>query len=186
MKTFGIVIAVIVTVGILTSASCAALFPATVVETPSGANYSYKITNNDPSRVIVGWQLHWAVADGADASISALNFNPLSGGYLAKPNTNWYPLDLDTQPYLPAWVGNSDMTGHFTEFVAANGGFKTPFSVHYTGSIKPALFSIYYSDNYIQSDKMTFAGGVPTVPEPGSILVLLSGLATTGLFRRKK
>jgi hypothetical protein len=185
MKTLGTAIAIFVTVVVLASASCAALFPATVLETPlGGTDYSYKITNNDASRVIVGWQLHWAVDDTADANLSGLNFVPATG-YLAKPN-NWWVLDTDTQPYLPAWIGNVDIFGNFTEFVPANGGFRTPFSVHYTGSIKPTLFSVYYSDYEGPSDKMNFDGSAGTVPEPGSILVLLSGLAATGLLRRRK
>ena len=184
MKTLGIAIAVIVTVGILASASCAALFPAQITETFAGGNYSYKITNNDTSRVIVGWQLHWALDDNTDALLSSQNFLPATG-YLAKP-TSWYSLDTDTQSLLPGWIGNTDQSGNFTEFVSANGGFKTPFTVHYTGAIKPTLFSVYYGNYDGPSSKMQFNGSAPPVPEPGSIVVLLSGLAATGLFRRKK
>ena len=185
MKTITLSIAAIVALGAFASVACAADFE--VVATPSGDNWIYEVFNNSTNLTIIDWQVHWSTDPTEDANLCAANFDP-DTGYINLPG-NWEAVDDLVEPSF--WIDDWFYPAETIDPGESQGGFEVeyestaPAGPPAPAEVVPTMFQVGYldtNDDYYRSDLMDMTG----IPEPGSIAVMLIGLAGSGLLIRRK
>lgn len=178
MKTLVTTIVVIIVLAVCGTAALAADF----VCTPSkiGDQWTYTLRNNHASYDIVEWRLCWDANDAINAPIAAANFTRANASYIAKP-TAW---DRSDDPTEPRWWTDDAMWGGQPILRASGAAGQKSFTIVYKSptSVPAGMFKV----GYVVSNSFQWSSAMNVVPEPGSIAILLSGLAGTGLFLRRK
>lgn len=199
-------IATIIAVLSIASVAYAANPGFTVSATHTGNDWTYVFANAAGSGASVfAWTLYWAdnATPGgpgylpADQTAADANFydgftvvggnvvidssNPNYGYPFALPNSWFVDYSYINHPSFTS----TDNSGNPISPIAA-GGSQT-FKVHYYGSTAPGLFMALYGPSSAPLQAFGTVSGVPgTVPEPGSILALLSGLGSLAAFKLRK
>jgi hypothetical protein len=172
MKTL-ITLAVIIVMAVCGTAAVAADFTCTPQQV--GANWMYTVTNNHASLDVVEWCVRWSANDTTNAALSLANFTHADASYISVPS-QWFRTDADDEPRC--WTDDLAYGGA----PIMHGGGQKSFTLAFKpGATLPSLFKVAYvqGSTFMWSDCMS-------IPEPGSIAILLSGLVGSGLFLRRK
>lgn len=182
MKTLVISITAILILAVLGTAALAVDFVCT--RQKIGDQFTYTLKNNSTTVDIVEWRLAWDANDALNAPLAAANFTRADASYISTP-AQWFRSDDPTEP---RWWTDDLVYGGAP--IMKNGGQKSYTIVYKTSSsLEASLFKVGWATSgggFVWSSAMT-VDGVPPIPEPGTIAVVLSGLAGAGLlFRRRR
>jgi len=176
MKSLVAVLSVIIVL-----ATCGAAIAADFTCTPSkaGDQWTYTLRNDHPTYDIVEWRLLWNANDTLNEPLAAANFTRANASYIAKP-TSW---DRSDDPTEPRWWTDDAPYGQPILHASGAAGQKSFTIVYKSPTSTPApLFKVAY----VTGGNFTWSSAMNVVPEPGSIVALLSGLVGSGLFLRRK
>ena len=168
----------------LTGASFATIIPTQITFGPNTTG-SISVTTTQASFSGVSGHAYQAVQTGsftlADNTVFFANGN---SPYSLLPNSSWFTVDIGSE-HLDGWVSLNAMyvngpfgffTGKYSITTSSQGFVQTGFRVGEAADI----------------DFVTYKGGlssgevIPSVPEPGTIALVGSGLlAAAGMLRRK-
>ena len=198
MKNIKLVTLIIAVLCIAASAACAVV-PDFEIEgrasTSPAGDWIYKVTNHSASSYVVAFTLYWqnpffGTNDQTDASANFYDgdYGSDTGnsnyGYQHFTNGNWEP-DF-TYANHPGFGSVSAINR-----IAPVTGVVDGFQVFYKGAVKPTFFQVNIQDYQgnplsYQYGNVSYVGS-PSVPEPGSMLALLSGLiGSVGAFRFRR
>ncbi len=185
MKTLVSTVAVIVFVIVMGTAVMAADYVC--MASKSGDQWTYTVQNNHATYDVVEWHLSWNNDDGLNAPIAADNFTRDDASYLSIP-LKWFRTDDQTEP---RWYTDDLVMGGAPILHASGVAGQKAFTIVYKSpSSTPApLFKVarMQGTSWIGWTEAMSVGGDVIIPEPGTIAVMLSGLAGSGLlFRRKR
>lgn len=208
MKLIKFVATVIALSALASAVSFAAANPGfSVSATHVGNDWTYVVSNAAGSNAsLFACTLYWfdtANHDGPgylpqDQTTADANFYDgftVVGGSVVIDTTNpkyGYKFTLPASWYVDySYINHPSVTStdNYGNPVSpiAPGGSKT-FTFHYWGSTAPTLFTALYTQNGLTGTQQTYGNISGVVPEPSSILALMSGVgALAGIkFRRRK
>jgi len=143
-----------------------------VTQTQVGGNWKYTLQNNHASWDVVEWCLRWSCDDAENDALSALYFNPVDASYISLP-ANWERAG-GTEPHFTTYLSSA---------AVKHGGNQKDFTIVYKpNAVLPTLFQVGCEQN---GQWVGWSDCMP-IPEPSSVVALISGLIGSGVLIRRK